>query len=390
MKRFFPIVATPVTLRDLLPVPWRGGRRLRMRLNAMYNGRGTFCFGSGAAALSVLLQALKKLRPDATEVVIPVYTATAVLFAVRQAGLTPVLCDISLHDFNMDAGIVPRLLNGRTLAVIPTHMFGIPMYDIGHLSGGVSGITVIEDAAQALGSLVDGERAGSFADASLLSFNRGKNLPAAGGGCVTVHREDIAAAMADLVGNMGIGSLSLKERAGIFARNNAFALAVRPRIYAAIRGLTAKLRERPSPQAIVVRRFSWYQSSVLDSLLNRHELFGRKRYENGMRALDRLKADAGLILPEIDLCRVRPAFNRLPLIAREVERLERIVHILHGSGFETSRMYVPLHREFPDLGYKTGDFSNAEFLAEHLITVPCHPFMDRNDIDRMCEAIRKA
>ena len=388
MKRFFPIVATPVHLGDLLPLPWRGGWRLRRRMNGLYRGQGSFFFSSGAAALFMLLEALKRMHPDRTQVVMPVYTAASVLIAVRQAGLEPVLCDISLNDFNMDAGIVPRLVCDRTLAVIATHLFGIPMDAIDRFAGGVREITVIEDAAQAMGSLIGGEPAGSFAAASLFSFNRGKNLPAAGGGCVTVHRGDIAAAVAQVIDHAGIGELRARERITACLANPAFAVAVRPWIYAVVRGLTRDLRERPSPQTVRVRRFSRYQSAVLDALLNRNELYGRKRYENGMRALDRLNADHGLVLPSIDLSRLRPAFNRLPVLVRDPGRLERIVHTLHESGFETSRMYVPLHREFTDLGCDSGEFPNAEFFADHLVTVPCHPFMQRSDIDRMCKKIQ--
>ena len=48
------------------------------------------------------------------EVIIPAYTASSIVYAIKKAGLRPVLCDISLNDFNLDVDQAVRLFNKNT------------------------------------------------------------------------------------------------------------------------------------------------------------------------------------------------------------------------------------------------------------------------------------
>ncbi|MFH1093588.1 MAG: DegT/DnrJ/EryC1/StrS family aminotransferase, partial [Candidatus Omnitrophota bacterium] len=83
----------------------------------------------------------------------------------------------------------------------------------------------------------------------------------------------------------------------------------------------------------------------------------------------------------------QPAFNRLPLVFEDLEKKEKTAQDLLKAGIETSQMYYkPLH-QLLDLGYKPEDFPNAVYFAGHLLTVPCHPLLSENDIQKIIELI---
>ena len=89
---------------------------------------------SGISAFYLVLQALKK-RSSRREVILPGYTAPSLVVAIHKAGLKPVLCDISLEDFNMDTKTVRGMVSSETLCVVCVHMFGIPVKNIEHFNG---------------------------------------------------------------------------------------------------------------------------------------------------------------------------------------------------------------------------------------------------------------
>jgi len=72
-----------------------------------------------------------------SEVILPAYTAGSLVVAVGKAGLKPVLCDISLDNYNAAAPDMLRLVGADTLAVVCVHMFGIPVDGIEKLRQGM-------------------------------------------------------------------------------------------------------------------------------------------------------------------------------------------------------------------------------------------------------------
>ena len=83
-----------------------------------------YLVNSGTAAFYIILEALKGISRK-KKIILPSYTAPAMVLPILKAGLKTVLCDISLKDFNMDLNLLPSLVSEETLAIVPTHMFGI-------------------------------------------------------------------------------------------------------------------------------------------------------------------------------------------------------------------------------------------------------------------------
>lgn len=155
-----------------------------------------YCIGvaNGLDALTLALIALKLTHnwPDTAEVIVPTLTFVATAEAVYRAGLTPVLADVDPHTFVLTAETIAPQITPHTRVIIPVHLYGLlaPMTEIRTLAKSYN-IILLEDAAQAHGASLKGERAGCSGDIAAFSFYPGKNLGALGdgGAIVTNHAE---------------------------------------------------------------------------------------------------------------------------------------------------------------------------------------------------------
>jgi len=144
---------------------------------------------NGTDALVLALRALGVGPGD--DVVVPSFTFYASAEAIPLAGARPVFCDVDPDTACVTAETVRAALTPRTKAVIAVHLFGnvAPIADIEAL-----GVPVIEDAAQAAGSLSEAGRPGSLGTIATFSFFPSKNLGAFGdGGAITTGDAELAA-----------------------------------------------------------------------------------------------------------------------------------------------------------------------------------------------------
>ena len=141
---------------------------------------------SGSAALVIAFDYFKHLAIG-REIVLPAFTCPLVAHAALKAGLTVTLCDTMPARFDMDMGMLARIINADTLAIVPTH-FGGHLTPINPLRGLLQSIAprifIIEDAAQAYGARMHGKPVGFSGDVGLFSFAAGKGLTLYEGGCL--------------------------------------------------------------------------------------------------------------------------------------------------------------------------------------------------------------
>jgi dTDP-3-amino-3,4,6-trideoxy-alpha-D-glucose transaminase len=143
---------------------------------------------NGTDALTIALRALGVGPGD--DVVVPSFTFYASAEAVPPTGARPVFCDVDPETFCVTPEAVKAALTPRTKAVIVVHLFGnvAPVREIEAL-----GVPVIEDAAQAAGSLSEQGRPGSLGTAATFSFFPSKNLGCFGdGGAITTSDDEVA------------------------------------------------------------------------------------------------------------------------------------------------------------------------------------------------------
>lgn len=137
--------------------------------------------GTGTDALILALKALGIGPGD--EVIVPAYTFFASAEAVAWVGANPRFADIDQSTFNIEPENVEPLINVKTKAIIPVHLFG-QMIDVDGFRklSTKHNVPIIEDAAQALGARYNNKHIGSLGLMTAISFYPTKNLGGAGEG----------------------------------------------------------------------------------------------------------------------------------------------------------------------------------------------------------------
>jgi dTDP-4-amino-4,6-dideoxygalactose transaminase/glycosyltransferase involved in cell wall biosynthesis len=128
------------------------------------------------------------------EVIVPTNSFIATAEAVMMAGAKPVFCDIDQATHLIDLGTCRRLVNGKTKAIVPVHLYGLACdMDAVLAFAEKHGLNVVEDAAQAHGAMWNGKRVGSMGVTGCFSFYPTKNLGAIGeGGAISTNDDSIA------------------------------------------------------------------------------------------------------------------------------------------------------------------------------------------------------
>jgi len=163
----------------------------------IYLGENVFvtALSSGTAALHLALIVLGVGPGD--EVICPTFTFAASANPIVYVGADPVFTDSENDTWNMDPelleqAIQERINKGKRIgAVILVHLYGMParIHDILAITKKYN-IPIIEDAAEALGSAMDGRKAGTFGDISVLSFNGNKIITTSGGGALVSQKKE--------------------------------------------------------------------------------------------------------------------------------------------------------------------------------------------------------
>lgn len=158
--------------------------------------RTRHALATNQARVGIYLALKAVLRGDRTKVVMSPYTIFEVVNMVICAGGQPVFADIEPTTCNIDAAEVEKLADDKTGAVLVTHLHGLAC-DVERIAAfcRARGIALIEDAAQAVGTAVNGKPVGTFGEAGIFSYGLMKNVNAFYGGMVLTDSDEVDARM---------------------------------------------------------------------------------------------------------------------------------------------------------------------------------------------------
>ncbi len=160
----------------------------RRRFASYIGVRFAVALPSCTSAIHLALVALGVGPGD--EVIVPEITWIASAAPVSYVGATPVFADVDPDTWCMSRGSFERCITPRTKAVIPVDLYGyMPAMDELREMARQRGIDVIEDAAEAVGSELNGRRAGSFGDVGVFSFHGSKTLTTGEGGMLVTDSD---------------------------------------------------------------------------------------------------------------------------------------------------------------------------------------------------------
>ena len=334
-------------------------RELEVKLAEFCGARHVVSCASGTDALVLVLMAQGIGPGDA--VICPSFTFTATAEVVALVGATPVFADVEQASFNLDpaslelACAAAREAGLRPKAVIPVDLFGQPAdYDRITPVAEAEGLFVLDDAAQSFGGTYKNRRVGALAPATATSFFPAKPLGCYGdGGAVITEDEELAQVILSLrVHGEGRGKYDC-VRIGLNGRLDTIQAAV----------LMEKLRIFP------------------EEILARERV--ARRYSAGLAdvaTVPRLASGSSSVWAQYTL---RLASGRRDGVAAA----------LKARGIPTAIHYpVPLHRQQPYQRFPIalGGAPVSERLAEEVISLPMHAYLDETTQDRIIEAVRGA
>ena len=318
---------------------------------------------SGTDALWLALAAAG-IGPGHAVITTP-FSFFASVSAILRAGATPALVDIDPGTFNLNPAAVELALNAPQpvpiKAILPVHLYGqcadwTAFTRLGHQFG----VKLVEDAAQAWGAEWNGVKAGGLGDAAAFSFYPTKNLSAAGdGGMVTTNSDEVAERVR-MLRQHGMRQRYHHDEVGWNARMDGFQGAI----------LSVKLKYiegwNEGRRAVAAR---------YDALFNAAGLAERGPYPG-----------QGIVLPhEV------PGSKRVwhQYVIRTTRR-DQLREFLAARQIGSEIYYpVPLHQQdaLKSLGYKQGDFPEAERAACEVLALPIFAELREDEQETVVNAI---
>lgn len=317
--------------------------------------------GSGTAALALALRACGIEADD--EVITVPNTDIATAAAITHCGAKVVFVDVEPHSLVMDPREIEPQITSRTKAILPVHLFGQPV-DMAVVQeiAATRNLSVIEDAALAVGAKYRGLKTGTMGEAGCMSLAPNKILGAFGNaGVVISDRSDVVEEVRSLR-NYG------KE---ITFRQGSDRSIVPQRTDYRNEGFNERLDEI---QAAVLR----VKLSVLEETVEKRRAIAKK-YDEGFQSLN-----MALPSPADD---VRHAYRAYTVLVDDRDRLAR--HLAERD-IETAVYYAPpLHLQPPYsyLHHRKGDFPIAEDVAEKMLSFPIYPTMSNEQIEEVIDSV---
>jgi dTDP-4-amino-4,6-dideoxygalactose transaminase len=311
---------------------------------------------SGTDALHLAIRALGIGAGDL--VLTSPFTFVATATAISYTGARPLFADIHPATFNLDPDRVAESLAGsrsttRVKVMVPVHLYGLPA-DMDRLQALAQqyGLRIVEDAAQAVGAMYRGRLVGSLGDVGCFSFYPTKNLGAFGDGGLAATQ------------NLDLGERILRLRT----------YGGRDRYIHEELGFNSRLDE--------------IQAAVLRVKLRFLSEWNGRRRAIAARYREDL-AGLGLTLPaESPDC--THVYHQFTIRVPDRDGVQRRMAEL---GIRTTVYYpVPLHLQpmYRELGYRVGDFPEAERAAREVLSLPIYPELTDAQVDEVVEACKRS
>ncbi|MCB5231218.1 MAG: DegT/DnrJ/EryC1/StrS family aminotransferase [Candidatus Cloacimonas sp.] len=305
---------------------------------------------SGTDALVLALRALNIGTGD--EVITTPFTFFATAGTIHRVGAKPIFVDVKEDTYNIDPDLIEKAITNKTKAIMPVHLFGQPceMDRIVQIAK-KHNLYVIEDNAQGIGAVYDGQNAGTIGEIGTLSFFPSKNLGCMGDGgmCVT-QDEELAKRLRQL---------------RVHGEN--------PKYFHKWVGFNSRL--------------DTIQAAVLSAKLPHLAKWSEMRRENADYYYANMKDIKQIKMPVIHDKAVS-IFNQFTLFAKDRDGLMK--HLKKANIGCAIYYPLPLHLQecFGELCGKKGDCPVSERAAENVVSIPIYSELTKDQQDYVIDTIR--
>jgi dTDP-4-amino-4,6-dideoxygalactose transaminase len=325
---------------------------------AEYLGGGrfvrSFLHATGALEEALVIAGVK----PGDEVIVPAMTFAATANVVLRLGAKPVLVDVELKSRSLLLDQTAAAITPRTRAIMPVHLNGLAVDLDGVFAlAKKHNLRVVEDAAQAIGTLYKGRKIGSFGDLVVFSFHANKNLTTIEGGAVSL----------------------------------ADAEETRQLEILRFHGIT----KLPDGTLDVTRPASKHNMTDVAAAVGLGQLrhldeFNKKRRQLAYRYFELLGDEKlGVVPVRGDEGHSWHMFTLLPRYNRTCPDRKTLRERIHVRGIGLGIHYQALNQFtlYKNMGYREGQFPNAERIGRETVTLPLFPAMALSDVDRVCAAL---
>jgi len=356
-------------------VPLTQGKYLSKFENkfAKYIGANySFAVNNATAALELTAQLCQFKNGD--EIICPTHTFTASLYPFIKKGATPVWADIDSNTRVVSIDTLKKCLTSRTKAIIVVHLYGfcVDMNPIVEFAK-ENNLLLIEDVAQALGTEIDGKKAGTFGDFGIFSFHSHKNITTLGEGGMLVVKEKKYADIIPMIRHNGhcswdierdnywtpaMGNVDLPQLNGEYIMPNNYCLGeVECALGAKLLDRLDEMNTQKRARAIV-----FMEELRKYNLLEFHE-------ENSTR-------------------------HNYHLLVAKVTDGKRDVFMQKMSEDKSVQcvvQYYPLNRYdfYKKLGFGEANCPNSDDFFDNMVSFPFHHMMSDDDFDYMLSATKE-
>ena len=394
MLRTLPPTAAPILFRNMFYAMVsalsedEAESKFKDQIRKYFNVKHVFLVSSGKAAIYLTLLGLEQISKR-REVIIPAYSSFCLASAVARTGLSIKLCDIDPETLDFDLSKLQSLITEKTLAVIPVHNYGLicNLKEIQNLATG-KGAHVVEDAAQAAGALFENHKVGTIGDVGILSLGRGKNICALGGGVILTDKDEFASSIEERLKKYPTPQMFASFKP--FITGLGLSLFLNPERYALPAHLPLlDLGANIFDPDFKIARFPHLNAEVGRKTFSWLERYNEIRIQNSRLFNDRLGVNEHLKIPRPDP-NGKSVYLRFPIIYDKRDDREKTFRELHRKRLGASTSYpTPLNQIIGFKKYLAGDddFPGAQFVSDRILTLPTHPYVTQDDIEKIVSAI---
>ena len=321
--------------------------------------KNTLAVSNGTVALHLALVALGVGKGD--EVIVPDLTFAATVNSVLYSGATPVLVDVDPLTMVINTELISDAITDKTKAIIPVHLYGYPAeLDRIMAIANKHNLLVIEDCAEALGSIYKGSHVGIYGHAATFSFYGNKTI------------------------TTGEGGMLLFRDSSIF--NHAKILRDH--------GMSPQ-RRYWHDQVGFNYRLTNMQAAIGVAQLERIDFFIDKKRWLASQYHQRLIDIPQLQLPvEPDQSQSLNSYwlYTVILIPECVNKRDKVLEILNSRGIEARPVFIPMHRMPPYIQYalSSGGYDSSNYLSDCGLSLPSSIAITENEINHVCSTLRSA
>ena len=330
------------------------------KLSEYCGGRPVRAFNSGTCTMEIALR-IAGIGPG-HEVITTPLSWVATSNVILEVGARPVFVDIDPVTRNIDLNLIEAAITPATRAILPVDLAGLPVdRDRLHAIAKKHKLRVVEDAAQSFGSTWKGKRIGAFGDFVSFSFHPNKNVTSIEGGCLVLN-DEAEAKLAEQYRLQGV-------------------------VRTGFDGMEVEVVGGKFNLTDVAARVGLGQLPHLDA-------FNAKRRELARIYFELLDTPAvralGLKLPVADFTTTNWHMFQI-VLAEERLTIKRagVMAQLQAAGIGSQVHYPAIHRFalYRRMGWKDGDFPQAEYVGRNILTIPLFPAMTRADVVRVADAL---